>query len=104
MEKLIKDNKVAVLVSGGFGAGWSTWASEYETEVLFDKDIVQAVLDNSTPLAIKELAETKYPDLYTGGVCGLEVVWVEVGTRFKIHEYDGAESIEYYSQDSYNLA
>ena len=25
MEKIIEDGKVAVLVSKGYGAGWSTW-------------------------------------------------------------------------------
>jgi hypothetical protein len=28
---------------------------------------------------------------YTGGIDGLEIEWVPVGTKFVIDEYDGAE-------------
>jgi hypothetical protein len=30
---------------------------------------------------------------YTGGTDGLEIEWVPVGTKFVIHEYDGAETL-----------
>lgn len=36
-----KDGKVAVLVSGGYGAGWSTWGS---TNLAYDKRIVEFYL------------------------------------------------------------
>jgi acetyl-CoA acetyltransferase len=39
MEKVIRDGKVAILYSPGFGAGWSTWNS-YSNEMIFDPDIV----------------------------------------------------------------
>ena len=36
----------------------------------------------------------KYPDAYTGVMDDLIVDWLPVGTLFRIHEYDGNESIE----------
>jgi hypothetical protein len=95
MDKLIMDGKVAVLISGGFGAGWSTWCGE---EVLFDKDVALAVLGESdeTPL---EVAKRKFPDAYYGGVDGLRVEWVPKGQRFEINEYDGRESLHFLGPD-----
>ena len=45
MNKLEKDGKVAVMISPGFGAGWSTWNSEFRDTLLFDAEIAQAVID-----------------------------------------------------------
>lgn len=40
-----EDGKVAVLISPGYGAGWSTWASDEDVEFfLFDATMVKAVL------------------------------------------------------------
>ena len=46
MEKLIVDGKVAVLVSRGFGAGWSTWMSDYP-ECVFDPVLAQMLIDGA---------------------------------------------------------
>lgn len=92
MEKLIKDGAVAVLISPDFGAGWSTWNEEHEEGLLFDRDIVEAVLDGNKDEA-KRIAADKYPGAYLGGAAGLEVVWIEQGTTFTVEEYDGSESI-----------
>jgi len=34
----------------------------------------------------------------------LRIVWVPEGTMFKIHEYDGSESIEYKENDHWMVA
>ena len=34
----------------------------------------------------------------------LEVEWIDEGTLFRIHEYDGWESIEYYDIEDYFMA
>lgn len=94
MEKVIKDGKVAVLISKGFGAGWSTWANrEHMETMLFDPDMVNAVLDGDKDKAA-DIAEAKCNDTYTGGCEGLVVEWLPQGTRFVVNEYDGAESIQ----------
>lgn len=103
MRKVIKDGKVAVLVSPGFGAGWSTW-NPTEPEMLFDPVIVQMVEDNTDPATIMMVAEAKYKNCYTGGVSDLMVVWVPIGTEFKVDEYDGAESIIFKEQEKWITA
>lgn len=90
VEKFERDGKVAVLISPGFGAGWSTW--NYGEECIFDPEIVQAVLAHDLVKA-ETIAKRKYPEFYTGGVDDLTVAWVDKGDRFEIHEYDGNESL-----------
>jgi hypothetical protein len=103
MQKLEKDGKIAVLVSHGFGAGWSTWNHEYQDILCMDSEIVQAVLDKDIKKA-EELAKQKCPDCYTGGVDGLEVHWVKKGQAFEIEEYDGSESLHIIGNRSYMVA
>lgn len=91
-------NEVAVLISYGFGAGWSTWGYESKETLLFHKDLVQLVLDGKNEEAGK-LAE-KMVDAYAGGAEQLEVVWIPEGTQFWVHEYDGAESLR--TMDSFD--
>lgn len=101
MGKLIRDNKVAVLVSPGFGAGWSTWNDG--DDLVFNERIALAVLGESdeTPL---QAAKAEYPDAYHGGVENLCVEWLEVGTAFQINEYDGSESLEIADSVNWNIA
>ena len=96
-----KDGYVAVLVSPGFGAGWSSWASESERELmLFDPHIVDIVLQyqgrDKREMAekINMIVALKRYESYTGGLDQLEVGWVRKGERFRITEYDGHETLE----------
>ena len=84
-------NEVAVLISHGFGAGWSTWSHDAKETLLFHKDLVQLVLDGKNDEAGR-LGE-KLVDVYAGGAKQLEVVWLPEGTQFWVHEYDGSESL-----------
>jgi len=43
MEKYIEGNKVAVLVSPGYGAGWFTW--NFERELIFSRKIVKMIME-----------------------------------------------------------
>jgi hypothetical protein len=92
MKKMIRKGKVAVLYSTGYGAGWYTWNYDEGTDIVFDRDIVQAVLDKDFEKA-KDIASKKYPNAYLGGVYNLKVAWIDKGSEFEIDEYDGAESI-----------
>jgi len=103
MEKVIRDGRVAVLVSPGFGAGWSTWNRDVP-ELLFDPAIVQMVGDGTRHDTIELYCEAKYPNQYFGGASDLTVVWVPVGTEFIIDEYDGAESIIFKNQEQWITA
>ena len=110
MNKVIRDGMVAVLYSPGFGAGWSTWASEdIREEIIFDPWIVDILeskdySDNEKTNRILSHCALKYPNLYTGGVKDLAVEWVPVGTAFKIDDYDGNESIEYRDMTDWVIA
>lgn len=89
MKMFKKDGKTAVLVSPGFGAGFSTWNSP---EMAVDFDLVEAFLSGDKTRFAYIIAE-KYDEAYTGGVDDLQVQWIAEGTQFMIEEYDGNESI-----------
>ena len=102
-KKYEKDGKVAVLISPGYGAGWSTWNSAYAEELCFDADIVEAVLAEDYSKA-KSVASLKYEGTYTGGCVDLDVVWLEKGVQFEVHEYDGHESLHFLGKRTYLVA
>ena len=93
MEKLIRDGQVAVLVSPGFGAGWSSWDRTYGEDMIFDP-VLAAYIDEGKIDEARTYVVMRFPEAYDGGVDDLVVQWVPVGTAFRIHEYDGSESIE----------
>ena len=101
MEKVIRDGCVAVLYSPGYGAGWSTWAEENERELLlFDPHIVQLVLDRDqnriTPeefdAGLNMVWQLKSYESYRSAH-DLTLVWLPVGTLFRVEEYDGSETV-----------
>jgi hypothetical protein len=90
MQKLIRDGKVAVLYSPGYGAGWSTWS--LPIEAIFHPELAEAVLAGDYD-RMETIAEREWPDTYLGGLDNLEVVWLPEGAAFRISEYDGFESV-----------
>ena len=102
MDKLIRDGKVAVLISPGFGAGWSTW-NHHIPEILWDPTIVQMVEQNADQRTLVEYIENKYP-YFHGRTESLRVVWIPEGTRFRVTEYDGHESIVLHDEENWHVA
>ena len=109
MEKLIKNGCVAVLVSHGYGAGWSTW--EHDERMLFDPVLAEMLEDGRAVEGdaawlkkIEKVAKERYPDAYLGGLDGLTVHWVPEGSRFRIEEYYGAESIVFENEYRWSVA
>lgn len=96
VDKVIRDGKVAVLYSPGYGAGWSTWESNHKEIMLFHPRLVEAVKkgENSESKMGKILQDLlgKH-DIYTGGAEQLKIEWINQGTRFLIDEYAGHESV-----------
>ena len=105
--KTIIDGCVAVLVSPGYGLGWSHENKDHP-ELLFDPAIVAIVQTHPRDLiekAVEEYLKAKYGErildgthdsgdyIATHGVKNLQVEWVPVGTRFSVIEYDGHEYI-----------
>ena len=112
-----ENNEFAVLVSYGYGAGWSTWTSMKP----HDGEFVEFLFDNGfinknkygdlcvgfktsdiekIKLKCKELCGEDY--IYLGGLYGSIIEWIKEGVSFKIKEYDGSESIEYRGSSGWN--
>lgn len=89
MKMFKKNGKVGVIISPGFGAGFSTWN---DRNMAIDFDLVDALL-KSDMTRFKYIADEKYGDWYDGGTVSLRVEWVPEGSQFIIEEYDGNESI-----------
>lgn len=94
MEKYEDNGRVAVLVSVGYGAGWSTWNDGFEEELAMDARLVECVMQDKGDEYLTDLLNSMgLSSVYTGGYNDLEVVWVDKGSRFRINEYDGYENI-----------
>ena len=92
--KLINDKgEVAVLVSPGFGAGWSTWNSTSPTDARYAQFIYNGDLKTAEELAEKE-------DQYAGGLGNCVLCWLLPGTEYYIDDYDGSEQL--ITKDTYN--
>jgi hypothetical protein len=93
MEKVIRNGKVAVLISHGFGAGWYSWNTKHE-QLLFHPKLVEMVEQNKNEDIDNEwVKENLGIDIYAGGSDGLSIHWLPVGTAFQVEEYDGSESL-----------
>lgn len=100
MQKVIREGKVAVLYSPGYGAGWSTWNEGYEELFIFHPALVDlaekrdyVTLRNKDK--IKELLNIpKEEYICVLGADGLEIEWIKQDTLFYIKEYDGSEAIK----------
>jgi hypothetical protein len=89
MKKVVRDGKVAVLISDGWGAGFHTWGAP--VEAIFDPTLVDLIERQQYEDAIKYV-ESTYPYDVTA-VEDLVVQWIPEGAKFIIMEYDGNESI-----------
>lgn len=93
MEKVIRDGKVAVLISYGYGAGWYTWNRDYQ-QLLFHPKLVEMVEQNRrNEIDDQWVLENLGIEMYAGGSDGLKIHWLPIGTAFEIEEYDGAETL-----------
>ena len=99
MEKVIRDGKVAVLYSPGYGAGWSTWCynDDLVETLLFHPLIVEKVESGheneiSTEWLVQQFGK-EFEDVYCVGIGQLKIEWLPEGTVFRIDEYDGFETV-----------
>ena len=84
-----KNGKIGVIISPGFGSGFSTTNNRM---MAVDFDLVDAFL-KSDMTKFKYIADEKYGDWYDSGDMRFRVEWVPEGSRFMVQEYDGHESI-----------
>jgi len=86
-----------ILISPGYGAGWSTWASnEFKEFMLKDPTLIAMAERKASEQEVKDYIDKTHPDayVYTGGWRDIEVVELADGTLFRVREYVGYESIE----------
>ena len=96
MEKVIKDGKVAVLISNDWGSGFHTFVNGAPLEAIFNPQLVELIENknyNEAMEFIKKTYPNAYPNFSAYDITGLCVEWVEEGREFYITEYDGLESI-----------
>lgn len=91
IDKVIRDGNVAVIFSPKFGAGWYTWNQELP-EIIFDPTIVHYIESKEFD-KLQAYIDLKYPEAYMSHLDDLAIMWLPVGTEFKIDEYDGSETI-----------
>lgn len=109
-KKYIKNGKVAIAYSPGYGAGWSTW--EFDNELvetlLFHPDIINMILSNKQSEIDKDwLVEhfgEEFKNVYCGGASNLSIKMLPVGTHFRIDEYDGSEKVIELENDNIHIA
>lgn len=95
-EKVIRDGKVAVLYSPGYGAGWSTWYPDHPDYLATDKQFIEAFERSASGEEIRQLLKTLFsnnPPYEGGWGSHMKIAWVPVGTPYYIHEYDGDEHV-----------
>ena len=97
-----------VLISPGYGAGWSTWN---EPGLATDARIIDAFERGISREEMKQLCiDLGYTggfegtEPYMGGFEQLQIVEVPAGTIFRVDEYDGSESIEVFSDSDWQCA
>lgn len=103
-----KKGEIAVLVSTGYGAGWSTW-NDHGIDLATDKRIVEKYIElsktdmlqkidicgSSEEKAFEEwLASIGYKGVYVGGFNQCVIEWVPKRTSIRISEYYGYETLE----------
>lgn len=93
-----------ILISPGYGAGWSTWN---QPELATDKRLIElfekGCTRNEMIDACVDYGHTNvYGDPpYDGGFAQLKIVEVPKGSLFKIREYDGHEYVEVFDESKW---
>lgn len=93
-----------VLISPGFGAGWSTWNNP---KMAFDRRLIEAFERGISKEDMRALCvECGYKDSwgyppYMGGFDRLKVIDIPSGMMFQIVEYDGSERIKLFDEDDW---
>lgn len=95
------NGEIGVVISVGYGAGWSTWAFEPENAelLMFHPQLVDYILhaDTIEPEEVKNILsginDNFFMSLREEDYKNLTVVWVKKGEMFYVEDYDGYESI-----------
>lgn len=93
-KKVMRNGKVAIAISRGFGAGWTTWNTSYPLSP-FEPKVIRMIQKKRQREIDEEWCEKNLglQGVYCGGAYDLEIVWLPIGESFSINEYDGSESL-----------
>ena len=97
--RVVRDGKVAVIYQPHHGLGWY---SEHRIEaLLFDPEIVNMIERDAPGSHIYEYCQKKkYGWSVFDTICyGLSIRWIPVSEEFRIHEYEGRETVVLKSTD-----
>jgi len=103
MDKVVRNGKMAVLLTSPFGLGWSTYTdNEVNSKILATHPkLIQMVEDGRiaeiTVDWVNKNLGLNLGEQDLGSGYNLVIEWVPLGSRFLIESYDGAESIRYVS-------
>lgn len=100
MEKYIKDGKVGVIISPGYGTGFYTGGAPLEA--VFSPPLI-TMIQNRDLYGVYKILKEKH-NFYFMDLFNLDVKWIPQGSRFKITEYDGSESIEILNEKKWLIA
>ena len=109
--KLYKNGGAVVAVLTSETCPWSTQYTDGPDP--FDRDMasfIHASNKELTPFDVRldgliQIAKLKYPDAYMGGLRGLGITWLPVGTLFRILiASDQSEVIEIFERGDYHVA
>ncbi len=96
------DGKVGVLLSPGYGAGWSTWDRQNSEFLCLDKQLITMILEEDYTGAAKRVQDvTKSETVEEDDLRCLVVDYVPQGVLFRINEYDGHETVELFHVSSF---
>lgn len=97
VELYMDGEKIGILVSRGYGAGWSTW--NYRA-MAYDKRVIDFWIKNKgkdlegDKEAEEAFEKMGYRGVYFGGFEDLGLEFVNVGVPWQINEYDGFETLK----------
>ena len=103
MDKVVRNGMVGVIVTDGYGCGWSTWMYNcnlsFRERYLFCPKIIEWIetgKKDKFPIEDDNLPEEAKKNLM--------VEWVPEGSEFFITNYDGNETIHIYNDIHWILA
>lgn len=100
-----------IIISRGYGAGWSSWqwgiptkfACEYQPLIKAIESDDEALIDEALVQYKKDVLEKFDEDyVYCGGKDGFAIVEIPEGVGYRITEYDGAEGVELETEVDWN--
>jgi hypothetical protein len=107
VDKIIKGESIGVIIHSDYGGGWYSWHGI--ERLLYDPKIVEILEDETIPPfaaweLIKSYVNGLYPEEIISGEDRLAVVWIPIGAKFRVAEYDGKESIVLQSAEQWLTA